>query len=342
MLKRMAFWLVWAGASCTGAGGSDTPIPLPQVYPPVRANTPTALIADPAFAAPVSHSHQHQAMSGQISLAQAVQERLYSPGPTAILRILHEIDGRVIGLDPRPSQHPCLTAPPVSTTYALPGGQTFTVKLQCLERFNDGAGWIAFGFDSALAAPTTDAATAPPDGGALGADGGGNSFYLIEGQDRGLGGAYRIDRTTENVEGWIAVADKEVPENSQAIMHLLTNKAAGTLEMAFGGAGVGFCSAHLKTGAGFLFIAAKTNAPPPAGTATAPGTQYCDAVRTGCFAATALGTDLGGDAADCAAIGAGNFSIPVELDASMDPGANVSFPTIYTFFSHPPAGVAAF
>lgn len=338
MQKQMALWLVLVGVGCqSGGGASNTPIDLPRVYPPVRAATPTALIADPSYAAPVAHSRRHQMMGAPINLAQAVRERLYSPGPTSVLRIVHELDGRVSELDPRPSEHPCLTTAPVATTYSLPGGETFTVKLQCLQTFGDGSGWLAFGFDSALATPTTDAAMLVPDGGVLGADGGGNNFYLIEGQDRGLGGAYRIDRTTQNVEAWIAVADNRVPENSQTLMHLVTDKAAATSELALAGSNVGFCGAHFKAGADFLFIAGKTNAPPPPG---ATGTQYCDVLRTGCFATGALTTDLGGDAAACAPLTA--FSIHTELDASSDPGANVIPSNVYTYFSHPPTGVPAF
>jgi hypothetical protein len=354
------------GASGKGQGNGSTPIALPRVYPPVRASTPSALIADPAYAAEVSESSSALSMAGAmatdaqpepetfaaagagINLATAVQERLYTMGPTEILRILSEVDGRTSTLDTRASQHPCLTTTPVSRTYALPGGQTFTVKLQCREEFGGpgsvGGGWLAFGFDAALEGDgdggATDDGGVASDGGALGTEGGGNSFYLIEGQSGGMGSAYHFDRTTGNVEGWIAVADSSVPTGSQVLMHMATDKAAGTFELALAGSGVGFCSAHLKTGAGFLFIDGKTNAPPPPGS---PMTgQYCDATRTGCFQTTALDTDLGGDAPGCAAIGRSSFGIATDLDASSDPGANVVPATIYTTFNLEPIEVPAF
>src|SRR5204863_1088492 len=126
--------------------------------------------------------------------------------------------------------------------------------------------------------------------------------YLIEGQEGGNGSAYHIDRHG-NVEGWIAVAERDIPGNSQVIMHLRTDKTAGTLELALAGSAVGFCAAHLKTNPEFLFVSGKTNAPPPPGTMQAVGTQYCDAVRSGCFRADDLATDLGGDSGSCTAIG---------------------------------------
>src|SRR5581483_2387146 len=84
------------------------------------------------------------------TLAAIVQERLYRPSPTELLRILHELDDRVGTLDPRPARHACLTEAPVAQTFALPGGQSFTVNLQCLQTFGDGTGWVAFGFARAL------------------------------------------------------------------------------------------------------------------------------------------------------------------------------------------------
>src|SRR5262249_1383910 len=162
---------------------------------------------------------------------------------------------------------------------------------------------------------------------------GAGDFYLIEGQDGGNGGAYHLMRATGDLEAWMAVADSRAPSNSQVIMHLRTVEAAGTLELAFGGTGVGFCSAHLKTGADHLYVDGKTNGAPPPGTAMATAGQYCDADRAGCFATAALDTDLGAGDPGCAGIGRGTFAIGVDLDASTDPGANVTPSTIYTFFN---------
>jgi hypothetical protein len=367
-------------AGSTDASGRAT-IVLPEVYPPVRAATPSALIADPAYASlrlgPAASAASRfgtarQALNDAINLASAVQDRFYSTGPTDLLRIVKEVDDRVAGLGVNGPGHTCLDAAPIGVDYALPGAQTFHAELQCMQQFGTpggGGGWIAFGL--APATPETAAAdagahTAPlqPDAGVADAGGGdagqpapsgaldadpttdagplgGEDVYLVEGQPGGNGGVYRI-RPNGDVEGWLAVAEKDIPANSQVIMHLRTHKASGTLELALAGAGVGFCSAHLKTNPDFLFVSGKTNAPPPGGTTQQVGTQYCDAPRSGCFQATALATDLGAGSPSCAAIASSTFDIGVELDASSDPGANVVTGNIYTYFSSAPTGVPAF
>jgi hypothetical protein len=307
---------------------------LPQVYPPVRASTPTSLIADPKYQAVAQTSSAltgsgpiaglPQALGEPANLALTVQERLYTAGPTEILRIVQELDGRTAQLDTDTSKHDCLTSAPVEKRIALPGGQSFTLKLQCMQ--NWGGGWLAFGFENAQSA----------DAGHVDAHGG-SDFYLIEGQDGGMGGAYHIHGGSGDVEAWISVADSRAPNNSQVIMHMLTDMLAGTLELALAGSGVGFCSAHLKTGNDFLFIRAETNGAPPPGTPMNATGQYCDAPRAGCFATNALSTDLGGDAASCTTIATTSFGISVDLET-----ANVMPATIYTYFNAVPTGIPAF
>jgi hypothetical protein len=332
-----------AMTGCAAEGGPN--ITLPQVYPPVRAATPTSLIANPQYAAPLSArvaassegaalGQARQALGEAINLATAIQERFYNSGPTAILRIVKQLDDRVSQLDTSPSKHGCLTSEPVASTYNLPAGQSLAVKLQCLQSFGTpgtAGGWVAFGFDSASAADAGPAAASE-----------GNDFYLVEGQDGGMGGAYHVHGGTGNIEAWMAVADSNAPMNSQVIMHLVTDAQAGTLELALAGSGVGFCSAHLKTNPGFLFIEGKTNGAPAPGTNIAAGTQYCDAARSGCFDASALQTDLGSAAASCASIARSSFDIHVELDASGGPGSNVTPSQIYDYFNQAPAGIPAF
>jgi hypothetical protein len=324
---------------------------LPRLYPPVRTATPTALIADPAYAAPtpdVKRSALRIDELGSVDLASAVQERIYSPGPTELLRIVSDLDGRTMGVDANPASHPCLTSAPTTETFTFPSGQTFTVKLQCLQRFGDGSGWIAFGFDEAAALPADAGAADGSDGGV--ADAGATpvndasselgAFYLVEGQDRGMGGAYRLDRATSHVEGWIAVADSAAPGNSQVLMHLLAG--GGSLELAFGGSAVGFCTAHLKTDSAHIFIEGKTNAPAPAGTTASADAQSCDASRAGCFAADALDADLGADDPACAALAPSSFAITTELEASADPGANVTPSSLSSYFNRVPTGLPAY
>jgi hypothetical protein len=334
--------------ACTEEGSKPDPltlhtgeIQLPQVYPPVREATPSELIADAQYAgsAPsgpldaVTELGRARQAQTAINLATAIQERFYSGGPTHILRIIKELDDRVLALDTDPSAHPCLTAAPVSSSYTLPAGQRMDVKLQCLQEFgapgSAGAGWLAFGFDQASAA---DAGPAEA--------GEGNDFYLIMGQETGNGGAYHVAGATGNVEAWIAVADENVPLNSQVLMHLVTDKAASTLELALGGAAVGFCSAHLKTSPDHLFVSGRTNAVPPPGAPMAG--QYCEVTRAGCYETAALTTDLGENSPTCMGVGPSTFAITVGLDASTDAGANVTPAQIWRYFSQRPVGVPTF
>lgn len=317
--------------------GSPSRITLPRVYPPVREVTPTGLIANAQYAVAAPSGDlglARQRQSGGISLATAVQERFYSGGPTDILRVVSDLDNRVLGLDTDPAAHECLTAAPVAVSYALPAGQSFGAKLQCLQTFAagpvGGAGWVAFGFDQAAAAVDAGPVVASE----------GNDFYLVEGQANGMGGVYHISGATGSVEAWIAVADRSAPLNSQVIMHLLTDEPAGTLELAVAGSGVGFCSGHLKANADYLFVSGKTNAPPPPGSPMSG--QYCDALRAGCFAIGALATDLGEGSASCSGIDRSGFALHAGLDASSDAGATVSPGTIYQYFSTQPSGVPAF
>jgi hypothetical protein len=327
------------GLGCAEDGkGSPTRITLPQVYPPVRDVTPTGLIANAQYAVATPSGDlgltRQRQTTGAISLATAVQERFYSGGPTDILRIVSDLDNRVLGLDTDPSAHDCLTSAPVAVSYALPAGQSFSAKLQCMQTFPagpvGGAGWVAFGFDQAAVAGDAGPVVASE----------GNDFYLVEGQANGMGGVYHIAGATGSVEGWIAVADRSAPLNSQVIMHLLTDEPAGTLELAVAGSGVGFCSGHLKANADHLFVSGRTNAPPPPGAAMSG--QYCDVSRAGCFAIAALGTDLGEGSASCSGINSSAFAMRASLDASTDAGATVNPSTIPQYFGTQPVNVPAF
>jgi len=64
--------------------------------------------------------------------------------------------------------------------------------------------------------------------------------------------------------------------------------------------------------------------------------------RAGCFAASALSTDLGSGSPECAAIAPSSFDMAIELDASSDASANVNPATVYDYFNDRPAGVATF
>ena len=320
------------GAGRGAAGSGSNALTIPRVYPLVRASTPSGLVANPDYRLPGDPSLDifdddagAPPMPGSISLARVIQERLYSAGPTELLRIISGLDGRTAQLDTDTSKHSCLTGAPMERSLTLAGGQTFRLQLQCMDERN--GGWMAFGF----APPEASDADAGPVPAASDRD-----FYLVAGQEGGMGGAYHIF-STGAVEAWLTVADSRAPNNSQVIMHLLTNRADSSTELTLGGSGVGFCSAHLKTGNNNLFIQGKTNAPPPPG---APNGHYCDVQRAGCFSTTELNTDLGAGAAACAGIAAASFAIHESLDASS--AGNVMPATIYAFFDAKPQGIPAY
>jgi len=189
-------------------------------------------------------------------------------------------------------------------------------------------GWLAFGF-------------APPDRDSddAGVSDAGDDFFLVEGQEGGMGGVYRVRGKSGHVEAWITVADRRAPSNSQVVMHLSVDAANGVTELAFAGSGVGFCSAHLRTADNFLFIRGKPNAPPPPG---APNGHYCERERSGCFSTTELTMDLGAAANRCTRIAAASFALRGALDASADPESNVMPSKIYQFFETKPEGIPAF
>lgn len=342
------------GGKKPGSGPSEgATLTVPKVYPPVRAATPSGLIKDPQYANKLNASASAarasrigvlpQALGGAVNLALAVQERLYSPGPTSVLRIVSELDGQTARLNTDTAMHPCLASEPVEKTYSLPGGQTFRVKLQCMETLaiaEGGEQFIAIGFAEALPeAPGPDAAVEVDAAVSSATD-----FYLVHGQTGGMGGAYHVDIATGRVEAWISVADSRAPMNSQVIMHLLADKQSSTLELAFGGSGVGFCAAHLKASKDRIVVRGKTNGAPPLGTPMemiTPDTQYCDDERTGCFDTGALDPELAMDAPGCSDVGVSKFELSGVIDATPGSG-NVTPSKIYKFFEERPTGVMSF
>jgi hypothetical protein len=293
-------------------------VDVPELYPVLREATPTALVADAEL------DGTGESSSEPTTMAATIQQRFYAEGPTAILRIVLGLDERVAALDTDVRAHDCLTTPPVAVSYDLPGDQTFELKLQCLTE-PVGTSWIAFGFAEPLE-PAEDT-----EGGALQP----NDFYVLDGRNAGMGGLYHLD-TSGNVEAWIAVADQDAPDDGQVLLHLITSKSAGTLELALAGRGVGLCGAHLKADAEHVFVSGKPD------TASGAGEPLCDALTTGCFALAALETDLGADSASCAAIAPSSFDMSVGLDASDDADANVDPARIYDYFNDRPLGVPSF
>jgi len=320
-----------SGNHSAGAGSSAAQV-IPRVYPLLRESTPSGLIAnaehlpgEPSLEI-IGDDAGMPAQPTGVSLARVIQERFYSKGPTELLRIARQLDDQTAQLDLDPTKHDCLTSAPVARSLTFPGGQSFVVQLQCLAQNADG--FLAFGFAPPPAAADGDAGPGASDS---------RAFYLMHGQTGGMGGAYRVHAGA--LEAWITVADSRAPNNSQVVVHLLTDEASHSTELTLGGSGVGFCSAHLKTGGQHLFVRGKTNAPPPPG---APNGHYCHPVRSGCFSTAMLEQDLGASAAACASIAASSFAISPELDASADPEANVAPAQIYRLFDSAPVGIASY
>jgi hypothetical protein len=295
-------------------GGETAPPP-----PPGGTQEPSSDV--PAAPEPPGASNP-EAAPGAIGLSTAIQQRFYSGGPTDLLRIIKNVDQRLAELELDPAKHECLSESPVQSRFVLPGSETFDVQLQCLQHLGDGDGhWLAFGFESAEAEAS-------------------GNFYFVEGSASGMGGAYRVDGVSGDIEGWIAVADKDALSNSQVIMHLLLHKATGSVELALAGSGVGFCSAHLKTTVERLFVSGSIGEPTSEGGAAAPNSAGCQASRSGCFNATALGTEHAADSDTCASVNEATFELATELDAA--PAGNVLANTIFTYFDTMPEGVTAF
>lgn len=259
-----------------------------------------------------------------IGLSTAVQQRFYSGGPTDLLRIIKSIDTRLGELTLDPVKHPCLESKPVSSAFALPSGELFEVQLQCQQSTGNGdrAQWLAFGIDN------TSGNSAQGD------------FYFAEGRPSGMGGAYRVDGVSGDIEGWIAVADKDAPANSQVIIHLLLHKETNTVELAFAGSGVGFCGAHLKTNSAAIFVTGSQSGPAAEGRQMSNGDEYCKPVETGCFRASDLSSELDAASELCATIDANSFRLGPDLNATVS--GNVTPSTIYKYFATAPIGVPAF
>jgi hypothetical protein len=318
---------VGLGLICGCSAQGDPPeagpllVDVPELYPSLREATPTALIADAELAGTGDTSGDGATM------ATSIQERFYAEGPTAILRIVRALDERTAALDTDLQRHDCLTTEPVAVSYALPGEQTFDVMLQCVTE-PLGTSWLAFGFAQPLEpAPGDEASEADvleP-----------NDFYLVDGRIAGKGGVYHLDRDG-NVEAWIAVADQGTPEEGQVLMHLITSKARGTLELALAGTGVGFCGAHLKADADHVFVTGKPDA------ASVASEQSCQAPSSGCYALAALDVDLGADSSSCAGIAPSAFDMSAGLDASDEDDSNVDPARIYDYFNDRPQGVPSF
>jgi hypothetical protein len=298
-------------------------VDVPELYPALREATPSALIADAELAGTGDTSGESSTM------ATSIRERFYAEGPTAILRIVQGLDERMGALDTDLHRHDCLTMEPVAVSYALPGEQTLDVKLQCVTE-PVGTSWLAFGFAQPLQ-PASEDEDEASDADVLEP----NDFYLVDGRIAGRGGVYHLDRDG-NVDAWIAVADQATPEDGQVLMHLLTSRSAGTLELALAGSGVGFCGAHLKADADHVFVTGKPDA------ASDASEQSCQALSAGCYALGELDVDLGADSSSCTEIAAPAFAMSVGLDASDDDAANVDPALIYDYFNDRPLGVPSF
>ena len=248
-------------------GGS---IGAPQAYPPTATVTPgqlriasgtsssvklgkTAVMESTAKVSrgQLTVAPQEPASDGdKTAMLDIVKSRLFSEGPTNLLKLvknvdnrMKEYDSRVAGMDKAPD---CLGSTPVdvSSTFSVPastGTTTFPLHMQCQETADPGL-TLAFGKKD-------------------------NDWYLVDGAIKDLDGSDNCVMTMAKISGssdadravdaYMAIVYQGKTDNfsgSSTLMHFKADVAAGTLELTAGGVGIGANQMHVKSNANFLYI----------------------------------------------------------------------------------------
>ncbi len=213
-----------------------------KVEPPVTKNTPAGLKDAAAKKLNDKGVVQKAAFNPYI---QIIKERLFSPGPTEIYKILNNIDNRLQELSNRSKEfsRKCLGQGLRQYSITDPLNLNFDYYLNCRDELstppgeNIGRAALGFGADS-------------------------NYFYLIDAQERGMMTLAKVD-TSENVEAWIVCADKfNIDNNSQALLHLTSDSSTGELEFTVTGRGIGMgCGIQFKSNSQFIYAKGKFSGP---------------------------------------------------------------------------------
>lgn len=261
--------------------GSGASIGAPQAYPPTAAVTPGQLViaagtgsssfvgkrtaaprvnpdsaaslASAAFAAALGTlvAVEPSTDAEKTAMLDTVKQRLFSEGPTNLLKLvknvddrMKEYDSRVAGMSAAPG---CLSATPVdlSTVFSVPaasGTTTFPLFGQCQETINNGGMTLMFG--------KKDTDWYLVDGASTGTDGSANCVFSMS----KISGTSDADRV---VDGYMIVDYEGKTDNftgSTTLMHFKADVAAGTLEFTAGGVGIGPNQVHTKSNTEYLYI----------------------------------------------------------------------------------------
>jgi hypothetical protein len=248
----------------------------PQAYPPTKAVTPAQLTASSGTSALTEKTFLSTMSADVASLVVAdrtrttpqepstdaaknalmseVKSRLFSDGPTNLLKLIKNVDSRMAEYDTRSSGSKsapaCLSSTPVdlSTVFTVPASSgTTTIPLfgQCRET-------VAGSTNLTLIFGKKD-----------------NDWYLVDGTTKGSSGTetcivsmVKVSGTTDAsrvVDGYMVVTGGKSDnfEKSTTLMHFYADVAAGTLEFSAGGSGIGFDQVHSRTDGDFLYVQAQ-------------------------------------------------------------------------------------
>lgn len=264
------------------SGGS---IGAPQAYPPTKTVTPSKLVTssgtsslvDDVYRSTLSDdisnlnvSHGYQ-MAGtpveptteadKTAAMAELKSRLFSEGPTNLLKLIKNVDARMAEYDQRVSGSEtapsCLSSTPVdlSSVFSVPAASgTTTIPLygQCRDSISGLT--LIFGKKD-------------------------NDWYLVDGATKDTDGSancvasmVKISGTADSdrvVDGHMVVTYKAATNNfsgSTTLMHFKSDVAAGTLEFTAGGVGIGYNQVHAKSNATNLYLVYQSSATSSAGT----------------------------------------------------------------------------
>lgn len=256
-------------------GGSGASIGAPQAYPPTAAVTPGQLViaagtgsssfvgkkiaatrANPDSAASAAALGTLVAVEPstdgeKMAMLDTVKQRLFSEGPTNLLKLVKNVDDRMRDYDSRVASMSaapeCLGSTPVdlSTVFSVPaasGTTTFPLFGQCQETMSNGGMTLMFG--------KKDTDWYLVDGASAGLDGSADCVFSMS----KISGTSDADRV---VDGYMAVDYQGKTDNftgSTTLMHFKADVAAGTLEFTAGGIGIGPNQVHTKSNKDYLYI----------------------------------------------------------------------------------------
>jgi hypothetical protein len=190
-----------------------------------------------------------------------LKTRLFSAGPTNLLKLIKNVDARMAEYDQRvsgsSSAPTCLSSTPVdlSTVFSVPaasGTTNIPIYGQCRDSINGLT--LIFGKKD-------------------------DNWYLVDGATKDTDGSancvasmVKISGTADSnrvVDGHMVVTYKAQTNNftgSTTLMHFKSDVAAGTLEFTAGGINIGYNQVHAKSDANYIYLLYQTSASSSAGT----------------------------------------------------------------------------